>query len=156
VRPHRADEVRRRRDGLGNQHRGGQAGLGGGPAQGVAALGAPGRRVGERHMRGCRVRDALRLRRHAPQHRRDELGRPEFAIAEVHGLLVDAALRVRLEAMWMQSRRVDGVAAGEDSTVFRDVDRRREDGCPVEEQRLRPAVRPSKNSDGIRRTEVDA
>jgi hypothetical protein len=156
VRSDRPHEIGRGRDRLRYQEWLRQAGGDRRPAEGLAALPAPCRGVGERDVRQLGVGNPLRLDGDPAQHGGDQLGRPDLAVAEVDDLLVDPALRVRLEPVRVQPGGVDGVAAGQDRAVLGGVDRRRHDRRTVEQQGLGATVGPTQHGDGIRGSEVDA
>jgi hypothetical protein len=112
--------------------------------------------VGDHHLRGLGPGHPPGLAGDPAQDARDELQDGHFALAEPDGALFDAALRVGLEPVWLQARRMYGVTPGEDRSVGVDVDGGGQQRRAVEEQRFGPAVRPAQHRDRVRGAEVDA
>jgi hypothetical protein len=65
----------------------------------------------------------------------DQPGRFELVLAEQHNVMVDAALRVRVEAARIQVREALGVTPGVQDTIRPGVDTRGQKGRAVEQQR---------------------
>jgi hypothetical protein len=159
ARPHsrvaEPDEHARGRDRFGHQRDRAQPGaLRRGHEDAAPGL-RPGRRVRDGRRADVPTGDPARLDGDPPEHGGDQLDDADLDVAEQHPRLVDAPLRVRLEPLRADPRRVYGVAADQQPATGFGVDRRRKSRRPVEEKRPHRAARPRQHRHGVRGTEVD-
>jgi hypothetical protein len=152
VHPH---EVGARGDRLSDERRRRQAGMLGRVAEHLASAGAPGGRMGD-HDLGPGGEDAVGLLDHAPQHRADQVAHRHLVLAQQHGAVVDASLRVGLEELGADAGGVQRLASGRQRAALVEEDGGGQQRRAVEQQRAHPTVRPLRHGDGVRRPEVDA
>ncbi|GAA1499535.1 hypothetical protein GCM10009827_001840 [Dactylosporangium maewongense] len=152
----RRGEPGRRRDRLRHQPHRTQPRVRGRVEQDLPPARPPRRRACQHGLGRCRPGDPLRLRGDPPQHRRDELPHGHLDGPEQHGRVVDAALRVGLQALRPHPAAVQRVAPGEQPPVLTAVHRGRQRRAPVEDQRPDRPVGPAERGHGVCRPEVDA
>ncbi len=149
-------EVGRRRHRFGDELGRGQPGQAGRVDQDRAPPLAPPRRVGQADLSGHLTGLPLGFEGDLLEDIGEHLRHRDLGGAEEHRAVVDAALRVRLEAGGVHAGVALGVASDEHAAVGVVVDRRGQDRGAVEQQRADSAVGRAQHGDGVRGSEIDS
>ena len=121
----------------------------------VAAPLPPTGRMRQPHLFERPAELALRLRRHATQNKAEHVRHGQLGITENDLAIVDAALRIGFEPAGVETSVTLGVASDEHPPIGVEIDRRRQQRGPIEQQRSGPPVGGTQHRDSIRCPEVD-